>query len=376
MNRAATADLLTGARRWLPLVQRPRPAAVSAVERVAELRATTDALGENPDPAAPAAVLNKAALLLSDAGHSDLAHHLCWQQFDVYQTAGPGNASGPTAALQPLVNIARLHTRAGEADRAYGILDDLHLAVLDGGTATIDGRHVDLAALIRPEDHQQAATFTWSVLLADGTRALAQAGRWTEAADRVRDHKGIGDRLFDGRQAQVLALATTGRTAEAIALLDASHVAEPWEEAVLLTLRGLCCALSGQPTGVTVERVQPVLAALDQDPALIVFRTRVAAMLLGLLDDAPSVGHAAGAVLDDLVVHADGYAAHDLLAAPWLFPRFSVGQRRVLDDDVAQAALVSHLSASLIDRLLSTARCAANFLSATSAGLSTKNPGM
>src|SRR5213079_568106 len=82
----------------------------------------------------------------------------------------------------------------------------------------------------------------WTVLLADGTRALAGAGRWKDALDHLQQHRGIGHRLLDGRQVAVLATCLTGDPAAALMLLEASAPAEPWEHAVAACL-ALACSL-------------------------------------------------------------------------------------------------------------------------------------
>lgn len=110
-----------------------------------------------------------------------------------------------------------------------------------GGDAEIDGRQVSFREFTRTQDDQRTlCRWLWSVVLADGLRALTAAGRWQDALAHARDHHGIGQRLLDGRQVAILAHAVGGDTATAISLLHQSVTVEPWEHAVASCLVVLC----------------------------------------------------------------------------------------------------------------------------------------
>jgi hypothetical protein len=171
----------------------------------------------------------------------DLARALCWTQFDAYQAARPAPCAETTAKLilQPLVNLARLRIRAGEADAGRQILQSLYDAARSSsGQAVIDGRAVSLPALTTPA-RETLTQWLWAVLLTDSLRALCKAGRWTDALRQAQQHDGIGQRLLDGRQVAVLAHASAGEQEEAEKILRETSVPEPWEHVVNLCLRAL-----------------------------------------------------------------------------------------------------------------------------------------
>jgi len=62
----------------------------------------------------------------------------------------------------------------------------------------------------------------------DGTRALTSTGRWHDAEAHLRHQNGIGHRMLDGRQATVIAAATTGDTTTAQKLVAETVPGEPW----------------------------------------------------------------------------------------------------------------------------------------------------
>ncbi|WP_073816627.1 hypothetical protein [Kitasatospora sp. CB01950] len=72
--------------------------------------------------------------------------------------------------------------------------------------------------------------------IADGTRALTVAGRWSEALRHIEEHRGIGLRILDGRQVAVLAVTFTGDLPAAFALLEETEPGDPWEDAVTTAL--------------------------------------------------------------------------------------------------------------------------------------------
>src|SRR5690606_20845911 len=85
-----TETSLTAFAHWFPLVPRPRPVALPVADRIAALQAGAErARQDHGDLAAATAVLNKAALLLSDTGHSDDARDLCWRQFEIFRQHAP-----------------------------------------------------------------------------------------------------------------------------------------------------------------------------------------------------------------------------------------------------------------------------------------------
>ena len=127
---------------------------VGALERLARVARLADEVADDADaPLRAAGACNLAALIASDCAMPDLARALCWTQFDFYQAARPAPCGENTAKLilQPLVNLARLRIRGGEADVGRQILQSLYDAARSsGGQAVIDGRAVSLPALATP----------------------------------------------------------------------------------------------------------------------------------------------------------------------------------------------------------------------------------
>ncbi|MBT2369318.1 hypothetical protein J7E88_29445 [Streptomyces sp. ISL-10] len=83
-------------------------------------------------------------------------------------------------------------------------------AVTTRSPAQVEDIAIPAILVADADDRQVVRTWLWSVLLADGTRALTTAGRWTEALAHVEAHRGIGQRMLDGRQVAVLAALATG----------------------------------------------------------------------------------------------------------------------------------------------------------------------
>lgn len=336
-----TETSLTRFAHWLPLVPRPRPVALPVTDRIAALQAGAERARQvYGDLAAATAVLNKAALLLSDAGHPDDARDLCWRQFEIFRQHAPLAGTPATWALQPVVNIARLLIRARQGEQAHAILRSLHHAATNPGAVVIDGVPIDLGQLVVPGAASEIARFTWTTLLADGTRALTSARRWAEATTYAEQHHGIGDRLFDGRQAAILAQLDAREPDQALSLLDETRIEEPWEHVVAACLRGACLTSAGRSADLDLDQLVALITALDPAPALVVFRIR--ATLLLLRYTIARADQLTG-VVDGLVSQADGYTARDLLAADTVLVTLTDTNRRalstILDASVTQATL-------------------------------------
>ena len=230
--------------RRFPLICRSRPPGRCLDTRITELRE----IMREPSPADEHTLLsragevcNKAALIASDCGAADLARHLCWRQHDVFDAARPLPAQAATLALQPILNIPRQLIREGEGATAYQMLDQLYRAARDRTDAQLAGRRISLRDVTRaPDDHRTVCTLLWAALLADGVRALVLAGRWQDAAEHATTHRGIGTRLLDGRQVTILSLANRGEHDQATAMIEASVIAAPWEQAVASLLYVYC----------------------------------------------------------------------------------------------------------------------------------------
>ncbi|MFI7680498.1 hypothetical protein HFP15_30920 [Amycolatopsis sp. K13G38] len=325
--------------RRFPLVARTRPACLPLARRVAELCDRAREAVRTGDITEAAAVHNQAALIASDCGLPDLARQWCHQQVNIYLRARPLGAQVARLALEPITNLARLYIREGQGVRAFALMDTLFKAVSSRADADVDGIEIPADLTDSVETHQQIRSWLWAVLLATGGRALAAAGRWTEARARLGDYKGIGRRMLDGRQVAVIADAVSGDTDSALALLADTTPGEPWENAVTACLTIQCRGASGSAD---------LTALLDQyhgldtsTPGLVVFHTRLGLSFIdaiGTIDDPP-----ARQIAVELINHAtatrDGYAARDVLAHNGCRELLTDSQTRELSDLVEACAL-------------------------------------
>jgi hypothetical protein len=303
--------------RWFPLVARPRPACTPLDERIGALHALARSADRDDDQAAASAVYNQAALVASDIGLPDLARVWCLRHAAAYLRAAPLKAPAARHALEPFVNLARLHIRDGNGDKAFQLLNDLYQAITTHTDIVIGGLPVPTSALTAtPGDHMEVRRWLWSVLLADGTRALTSSGRWHDALIHIQQHKGIGQRMLDGRQVAIISHATTGDLDRAFALLETTVPGEPRENAVTTCLTMLCRRHAGQPVDQDLAAMLDSHQQVDHKPQLAVFDTR---LRLSAIDAVGDMGTpAARALIADLfnrtALSRDGYAARDLLA--------------------------------------------------------------
>ncbi|GHF94942.1 hypothetical protein [Streptomyces thermodiastaticus] len=321
----------------IPLVRRAKKPALPLDERLALLSRMTvaPAGAAHCDLVARAcSVLNYAALIASDVGMPALAADLCWRQHQVFADAGQLTGDIAVMSLMPIINISRLLTREGDGEAAYDVLIRLYRAAQKRGTTAIRGHTVDLARLINTDaDHQTLCKELWVTVLVDGARALARAGRWTEAADAMTAHRGIGNRLLDGRQIKIMSLMKRGLTQQARDVIDSTIPTEPWENAVAGLLR-ICCRPATSPPpqlelDLVLEEALAVLTPPDRETA--VFQTRVGLTALELAHDHTSRHGArlAQAIAD--VARLDAYAARDVLDHPAARSCLSSEHRRQLD---------------------------------------------
>jgi hypothetical protein len=318
---------------FFPLVQRPRPPGLPLEARVTQLRNLATRPGDTAGKQIiqAAEVCNKAALIASDCGLPELARALCWRQHAVFDHARPLPASAAKLALQPMLNLPRQLIREGNSDAAYAMLEALHHAARDRRDVLIDGRSVNLVACGR-DGHRTIRSLVWAALLADGTRALTQAGRWQEAADHVATHRGVGLRLLDGRQVTIVALARNGQADQAACLVEQSTTPEPWERAVQSVLRTYCQRATGAKIGSHVTAMLTTVLTLLEQPDLstAVFRARAGMIALDLADAHRDrqVSQLRAALI--ATAHNDTYAARDALAHPLLRHAMTVNQHRDL----------------------------------------------
>ncbi len=133
-------------------------------------------------------IMVQAALIASDLGLPDLAREMCHQHAAAYLHACPLPGMSAIRGLEPVVNLARLHIRAGRADEGRQRLLDLYKAVEAGTAARFEGVNVPADLTTTGEDRQEVRAWLWRVLLADGTRTLTTEGRWAEALAHIEAH--------------------------------------------------------------------------------------------------------------------------------------------------------------------------------------------
>lgn len=354
-----------------PLVARPRPACPPLDVRVREVAELARAAAEQTDRgrtgdglALAATAHNKAALIASDCGLPDLARSLCWQQFDVYLASRPLGARAVRYTLEPIVNLARLLIRDGNGTGAHHLLDTLYHAVSLRTDAVIDGRQTSFRDITdSDEDHRTLCQWLWTVLLADGTRALAGASRWGEALAHVEQHSGVGRRLLDGRQIAILARCLAGDPTSATALLDESALSEPWEQPVAACLSVLCLTVGARPADSPIATMVEHHLNLEPAPELVLFRTRLGLAVTDLASgvDPPIAAQAATHLIHEAVAARDGYAARDVLAHDGCKARLTGSERQAL----TAAVQCSGLDRGAMPRYLMTDLLAAVKMSET-----------
>ncbi|MFF3074206.1 hypothetical protein ACFVSN_40370 [Kitasatospora sp. NPDC057904] len=321
-----------------PLVARIRPACLPLDARVGQLQELADTAARQTNPGLASTVFNQAALLASDVGLPDYARDLCHRHATLYLTRGPLPAMSAIRGLEPLVNLARLHIRAGRHQQGHQLLLDLYEAITGAIETALDGITVPAQLTETAEQRAEVRAWLWRVVLADGTRALTSAGRWSDAVRHLEEHRGVGLHMLDGRHTAVLARATTGDLPGALALLAVTEPGNPWEDAVTAVLTALC-----RPGDARIaEAAIGHCLAFEPDEGLAVFTTRLA---LSALDAADPEAPAARNLIEQLSSRTgesgDGYALRDLLAHQDVRDGLGPGRAAVLERSLAACTLGS-----------------------------------
>ncbi|MER6396057.1 hypothetical protein ABT263_08325 [Kitasatospora sp. NPDC001603] len=322
--------------RRFPLVARIRPACLPLNARVGRLSELADTASRQTDPGLASTVFNQAALLASDLGLPEYARELCHRHADLYLPRGPLTAMSAIRGLEPIVNLARLHIRAGHHQRGHQLLLDLYRAVTTAAAPLLDG--ITVPAELTETDQQRAEVraWLWRVVIADGTRALTAAGRWKDALRHIEEHRGIGRRILDGRQVAVLACATTGDLPGALALLEDTEPGDTWEAAVTAVLTALCRPGDHDAADQAIDHC----LALDTEEGLAAFTTRLTLTALDAADpDTPSAQNLLRRLTSRTSESGDGYALRDLLAHEGIRTRLEPDRISPLERALAACAL-------------------------------------
>ncbi|QDY79133.1 hypothetical protein [Streptomyces qinzhouensis] len=312
-----------------PLVARPRPACLPLTERIHALLDLARTAAEENDPARASAVYNQSALLASDLGLPTLARDLCHRHADAYLHARPLTGQRAIQALEPVVNFARLHIRAGNGDAARQHLLALYEAVSRGTAVQLDSIAVPAHLTATTEDCREVRTWLWTVLLADGTRALTAQGRWNDALTHIQKHRGMGERMLDGRQVAVLAALTAGDPVPAAALLHATTPGEPWEQVVTACLTALCHRVAQRTADLNVESLVGMYERLEPKPGTAVFSSRLGLTILDVIGaDTATARRVANELHHRATKQNDGYASLENLRHPLFNALATEGQQR------------------------------------------------
>lgn len=213
-------------------------------------------------------------------------------------------------------------------------------AVTSQADALIDGRKISFDHLIaRGDDHREVIRWLWSVLLSDGTRALTRAGRWAPALQHAQQHKGIGQRLMDGRQVAILAQAADHDFDAARSMLARTLTPTPWEEAVAACLAVLCRRLADQQADPDITEMVDRYLRLEPAPEHTVFRLRLGLCILDLATGADETPQVANVVVRDALESTDAYAAHAALTHQTCHAHMALGDSRALTDIVRASGL-------------------------------------
>ncbi|MFG3153931.1 hypothetical protein ACGF7W_18045 [Streptomyces sp. NPDC048219] len=329
----------------IPLVRRTKAPALPLEERIHHLTGLTvaPAGASHYDLVARACgVLNYAALIASDVGLPRVAEELCWRQHQVFADAGRLSGRIAIMSLMPLVNLSRLETRAGHGELAYSLLYCLNDAARHRNKTDIDGHIVDLSDLTATEeDHRAVCQELYISVLVDGARALAQIGRWTEAADAMAQHRGIGNRLLDGRQIKIMALMEQDCDQQARDLIDTTQPTEPWENHVADLLRAHCRLGPAHLLPADLDQAQRSAAALlaDPEPSYAAFQTRAGLAALDVAGGEPHAESLACALA--AAARLDAYSAREVLRHPVAATALDEEAKDVLTAVTAAAGLGS-----------------------------------
>jgi thiopeptide-type bacteriocin biosynthesis protein len=344
VRRTAPTREAAAAVHRFPLIRRPRRPCPDLDTRIAEVQRFADT---SNDAAAPTltridracSAWNLAALAAADAGMPELAVGWCIRQFRILHAAWP--VTGPTAiaALQPLVNLARLTNRDGNPLAAYQALNAISRAVLDGGHVHLHGLAIDFDRFTTSDaDRKDVIPWLHGVLRDDGTRALAATGRWKAAAAHAALYDDDPHLLYEAGQTRILAAATTGDIAQATALIHEAVTDTSWERAI-----GACLFTYTTHTK-TTDMLQSVTEALDNlAPRTALFNVRLGLTALDLATTAPTPVNEtetlAFQILRQTLDTDDAFLADAVLRHTALKDTLNMQQHTILRNRITRAAL-------------------------------------
>lgn len=315
-------------------------------------------------------VWNLSALIAADCGLPDVATSLCQRQFRIFRAASPLSGPSVIASLQPLVNLARLTRRAGDAEGAHREFEAINHAVHNGGKVVIHGFLVDFDSLLA--DMSTVDRWLRQVMREDGTRALVAAGQWTNAAAHAEKYDDAGNQLREARQTRVIALALNGKASSALELVDNTVTNDAWEYAVATCLRSYVLlkehSLGAGDVIDMLNDVRRVCGASDRPTRLFRIRLGLAAADLAIAAQADA-GPLCTELIEEAERSADAFIAREVLAHPECRTLATPKQAETLRLLVERAGFDSgHVPEALLDDLMASVQTAETALTETLAG--------
>ncbi|MEV7526646.1 hypothetical protein [Streptomyces sp. NPDC091371] len=282
---------------------------------------------------------------------------MCHQHAAAYLHAAPLPAMTAIRALEPVVNLARLQIRAGHADDGRERLLRLSAAVSNGTAEQFDDVHIPADLTRTATDRQEIRAWLWRVLLADGTRTLTSAGRWAEALAHTMEHRGIGKRMFDGRQIAVIAALTNKDTARAAELIADTAVGDPWEQAVTACLHALLRRSIGRPFDDQAKQLESAFLNVPTERGMTVFEIRLGLTALDTIgsDTHPAAGRIANTLHRRVLAANDGAAAREVMTNPLFSALATPSQAKSCRDLVKACGLGSGSLPSTLGHALQAA---------------------
>jgi hypothetical protein len=190
---------------------------------------------------------NLAALIASDCALTDLAIELCERQFQIFQPAWPLSGRTAIAALQPIVNLARLDLRAHNPERAYQTLLQLHQAIQHVGDVEVRGTPIRFDGFTTSATRTKVEEWLRTVLREDGTRALVAARQWQRAARNAAEHAVPGEGIDEATQMAITSQVMNGDFTSARSTIPTTNLSAPWDHATAHCLRTFVDIASGRP---------------------------------------------------------------------------------------------------------------------------------
>ncbi|MGH3856757.1 MAG: hypothetical protein ACRDR6_25385 [Pseudonocardiaceae bacterium] len=186
---------------------------------------------------------------------------------------------------------------------------------------------------------------------------LTRAGRWAQALQHAQQHKGIGQRLLDGRQVAIFAQAADHDFDAAHSMLASTLTPTPWEEAVAACLAVLCRRLADQQADTDITKMVDRYHRLEPAPEHTVFRVRLGLCVLDLATDAGETPQVAERIVRDALESADAYAAHAVISHQTCHAHTTPGNSRALTEIVRVAGLGREtIPAGMLDDLMESVR--------------------